>query len=45
MFLSGVQSQNKDLAAIVLSILKVPKDSIKKGTCLQIFKYVFFSTL
>ena len=40
-FLSGVQSENKNLAVIVLSILKISKDSIKKSTHLYLFKNLF----
>ena len=37
--LTVVQSENKNLAAIVLDILKNSKDSIKKSNRLYLFKY------
>ena len=40
-FLSAVQSQNKNLAALVSSILKLSKDSIKKSNRLYLFKNLF----
>ena len=37
--LTVVQSENKNLAAIVLDILKNSKDSIKKSNRLYLYKY------
>ena len=43
--LSEVQRKNENLAAIVLSILKISKDSIKRKNPLYLLKKILFTFL